>query len=268
MWKLLSHIILLFALSFSAGADTQLSNARENLLSGEYDRAIEMGETMATAGGLSLAAESLSAKIMLGYVEDPKDSAKRARKLAGKALKLDSSSKEAHIQYALAYGFETQSSSPFRAWRKKLPQKTRAAIDVVRTKYPDEARGDALLGAWHLGIVRKAGAKRGAKMFDATELAGMEHYELALNKAPSDIIILSNYAAVLLCIDSERHHHRTAALLTRIFDAPASNAVEDDVKSRMLQFKPHLDDPKQLMMLAEKLLDGDRVNDLPPEKEE
>ncbi len=242
-------------------------NARSELLSGNYDTAIMLGEDMGTAEGLSLAAETLSAKVMLGYVDDPKDSAKRARKLAAKALKLDGSSREAHVQFALAYGFETQSSSPFRAWRKKLPQKTLSAIETVRAKYPDEPRGEALLGAWHLGIIRKAGAKRGAKMFEASEEAGMRHYELAIDQSPNDIVILSNYTATLLAIDAARHHEKAKRLLLHIFETPSSNAIDQDVKSRMLQFKPHLEDPKTLMMLAEQLLDGERVNDLPPESE-
>lgn len=249
-------------------ADTPLLDARAQLLSGQYDTAITMGETMGTAEGLSLAAESISAKVMLGYVEDAKDSAKRARKIAAKALELDDMSHEAHVQYALAYGFETQSSSPFRAWRKKLPKKTFNAIMDVRDKFPEDPRGDALLGAWHLGIVRKAGEKRAANMFDANEADGITHYETALSRAPDDIIILSNFTAVLLTIDATRHHDKARPLLEHIFAVPVSNAVEEDVKSRMMQFQPHLDDPMQLMKLAEMLLDGQRANDLPPESDE
>lgn len=265
MWKSLVTIWATLAFSFLAFANTPLIDARSQLLSGQYDTAISMGETMGTAEGFSLAAETLSAKVMLGYTENAKDSAKRARKLAKKALELDSSSQEAHVQYALAYGFETQSSSPFRAWRKNLPKKTLNAITDVREKFPEDPRGDALLGAWHLGIVRKAGEKRAENMFDANEISGIDHYEAALARTPEDIIILSNFAAVLLSIDADRHHDKTILLLNRIFEAPANNAIEEDVKSRMMRFQPHLSDPMTLMKLAEMLLDGERINDLPPD---
>lgn len=243
--------------------DVSIIDMRAKLLDGQYDTAIMLGEDLGTAAGLSLAAESISAKVMLGFSEDPRGEAIRARKLAAKALELDETSKDAHIQYALAYGFETQSSSPFRAWRKKLPQKTLAAIVDVMEKYPEDPRGDALLGAWHLGIVRKAGDSRAEKMFKANEADGIAFYESALSKAPNDIIILSNFTAVLLTIDAKRHQIKAKALLERIYKASSSNAVEADVKSRMKPFKAHLDDPQTLMMLAENLLDGERVNDLP-----
>jgi len=249
-------------------AEAPASALRAKLLDGQYDMAISQGENLGTADGLSLAAESISAKVMLGYVEKPRDQAKRARKLATKALELDKTSHNAHVQLALAYGFETQSSSPFRAWRKKLPQKTLSAIIDVRDKFPEDPRGDALLGAWHLGIVRKAGGKRAEKMFKANESDGIAHYEAALAKAPNDIIILSNFSAVLLTIDATRHHDKAVGLLDRIYNSPPNNAVEIDVKSRMEQFRAHLDDPKTLMMLAENLLDGERINDLPPETDQ
>ncbi len=248
--------------------DMSESDLRSKLLDGQYDLAISQGESLGTAGGLSLAAESISAKVMLGYVDKPRDHAKRARKLAAKALELDANSQNALVQYALAYGFETQSSSPFRAWRKKLPQKTLMAIIDVREKYPEDPRGDALLGAWHLGIVRKAGEKRAQNMFMASEQSGIAHYEAALSRAPHDIIILSNFSAVLLTIDAERHQDKARQLLERIYNSSAKNAVEVDVKSRMDQFRNHLDDPKTLMMLAENLLDGERVNDLPADSDQ
>ncbi len=262
MWKTIFIFISLIALSFNILADAAnapLMDARAKLLSGDFDTAIMMGEDMGTAEGLSLVAESLSAKVMLGYTDEPKDTAKRARKIATKALELDETSHEANVQYALAYGFETQASSPFRAWRKKLPQKTFKAIAAVREKFPEDPRGDALLGAWHLGIVRKAGAKRGEKMFDASEEAGILHYEAALERAPKDMIILGNYMAVLLTIDAGRHLERVQPLLMKLRDCPANNAVEAEVKKRLANFHVHSDNPEELMKLAELLLDGQKT---------
>jgi len=246
--------------SFAHADELTFANARAQLLAGEYDAAISLGETIGTAEGLALAAESISAKVMLGYVDDRKDEAKRARKLAAQALELNENSHEAHVQFALAYGFEAQASSQFRAWRKKLPKKTRKAIDEVRLRFPDDPRGDALLGAWHLGIVREAGAEQAQDMFEANEADGIFYYEAALNRQPNDIIMLSNYMTTLLSIDAARHQIKSKDLLAKIIETPASNTVERDVKNRMLIFNPHLGDPDRLNDLAREWLDAENIN--------
>ncbi|NNE57467.1 MAG: hypothetical protein HKN36_05110 [Hellea sp.] len=257
-FALFAALVFGFNYSFAHADELTFADARALLLAGEYDSAISLGEAMGTADGLTLAAESISAKVLLGYVDDRKDEAKRARKLAAKALEMDQTSHEALVQYALAYGFEAQASSQFRAWRKKLPKKTRKAIDEVRQRFPDDPRGDALLGAWHLGIIREAGEEQAQDMFEANEVDGIQYYELALIKRPDDIIILSNYTASLLSLDASRHEKKAAALLQRIYEAPTANAVEIDVKTRMEQFRPHLENPEKLTELAETLLDGEQ----------
>jgi len=242
--------------------DNSPADFRAPFLAGAFDKVIADNESAETAEELSLAAESISAKILLGHYEKPRKKAKRARKLAAKALKLDPDSHEAHVQFALAYGFETQSSSPFRVWSKGLIPKTKRAIEKVRTRFPEDVRGDALLGAWNLGIVRKAGDKRAKNMFDATEADGIKYYEAALKRAPDDIIILSNYTAVLLAIDAERHEDRTMALLKRVMKAPKPDAVTKGVYARMLPMMDHMGDPKGLADIANALLgDGDEEDE-------
>ena len=86
---------------------------------------------------------------------------------------------------------------------KKLPQKTYGIIQSYRTDFPDDVRGDALLGAWHLAIVRKAGEKNANKWFKASIKDGQYLFEKALDKSPDDIIIGINYAFALIVLDEE-----------------------------------------------------------------
>lgn len=233
-----------------------IEDARETFLAGDYDAAIAMALLTNSPEGLTLAAEVLSAKVMLGYVDDPNDSAKQARKWAEKAVKTAPDSREARIQYALAYGFETRTSSPFRAWRKKLPKKTRRAIDYCRKHYPADPRADALLGAWHLGIIRAAGEKNGKKWFEASEDAGMKYYESALKAAPQDIIIASNYAVTLLGLDTDRHLARATEVMQAIAVMPTNNTVETDVKSRIEKLNSKTGDLEALKAAVTKMLEG------------
>lgn len=228
-WAVVISFMLWGQLAFAGS----LPEARNLLNTGQYDAAIEMALELESPEGLVLAAETLSAKVMLGYVDDHNDSAKQARKWAKDAAEALPNSQEAQVQFAVAYGFEARTSSPFRAWRKKLPKKTLAVIDRLRRHYPDDPRGDALLGAWHLGIVRKAGAERGKRMFGADEAAGIAGYEKALAGAPNDIVIGSNYAVTILALDTEKYFDRGTGVLKHVVLTESKNAVETDIQKRM-----------------------------------
>lgn len=232
-----------------------LPEARALLNAGEYDGAIAMALMENSPEGLVLAAETLSAKVMLGYVDDHNKSAKKARKWAEKAAEALPNSQEAKVQFALAYGFETRTSSPFRAWRKKLPKKTLAAIKAIRETYPDDPRGDALLGAWHLGIVRKAGAKRGESMFGANEASGLDAYEKAIAATPSDIVIASNYAVTILAMDTEKYFNRGTELLNHIISVEPKNAVDTEIQTRMQALLQLADDKEAFTAAVVALVD-------------
>lgn len=249
--------VLIFSLMWASSAfANSVSDARALFISGEYDAAIEMATESGTPEGLVLAAETLSAKVMLSYVDDPNESAQQARHWAEDAVEALPNSREARVQYALAYGFETRTSSPFRAWRKGLPGKTLEAIEQVISAYPDDARGPALLGAWHLGIVRKAGEKNGLKWYDATEEAGVAAYEAALKMAPNDVVIGSNYAVTIIALDAEKYFERAEEVLKTVVDAKAANAVEREVQKRMKVLLGLSDDKDALSAAVAKLVDG------------
>ena len=223
------------------GADMPvLEQARTALLAGEYTQAETLLSDQQTAQSLTLRAESMSTRVMLGLTEKPHKLAGQARKLTQQALKLDPDNVEIKIQYALAYGFEARTAGIVKAWRKKLPQKCKVAIDRAYAAAPNDARTHALLGAWHLGLVRKAGEKRARKMFEASLVDGMKHYDEALRRDPTNIVILGNYAISLLGIDSSLHGDKALSLITALDSAPARSATDRDIQSRMRPLLPLL----------------------------
>ena len=236
---------------------SSLEKARSLYKSGAYDAAITLARDIETAEALTLAAETMSTKVMLGFVDNQNKSAIQAREWAEQAVKLTPQSQEAHIQYALAFGFETRTSSPFRAWRKKLPEKTYAVIDDIRTAYPEDPRGDALLGAWHLGIIRKAGHKNGKKWYNASEDAGIEFYETAMQAAPNDIVLAGNYVLIILALDAEKHQERANDILATVSELTPQNAVEIEIKNRLSNLQDKFSDPQDLEETVRLLLDGD-----------
>jgi len=195
---------LLVALILSAGSAAEdLTHIQSQIVQGEYASAYASAENLETAEGQALAAEILLSEIMLGLAEKNKKQAKRARKLAEAALEIDHTHQNARLQYAIADGFVTRETSNVSAWMKKLPQKTEDIVQAYRTDFPDDPRGDALMGAWHLAIARKAGNKNAEKWFNATISKGRDLFLIARAQRPDDIVIGINYAFSLLALEDE-----------------------------------------------------------------
>jgi cytochrome c-type biogenesis protein CcmH/NrfG len=226
------------------------SAARDLLHDGLYSEARETALATQTVDGLNIAAEAMAAEIMLMRVDDAKDHAKDAIKLTETALARDPDNIEARFLRALHTGFRTRSSSAFAILMKGLIGDTRDAIDEFATIAPDDARADALRGAWHLGIVRAAGEGR----FDASLEAGMAHYDRAVAAFPDDIVIMGNYAFSLIVMDDPALLPRAAELLDQIEAEAPDNATERDTRSRMLRLRAVIDDPDQLKERATALL--------------
>ena len=178
-----------------------MASVMTHMQKGDYAVAYVEAENLQTADGLALAAESLLSEIMLGQAKKNKQQAKRARKLAKAALEIDPAHQNARLQYAIADGFVTRETGDVSAWMKKLPQKTQAIVQAYRDDFPNDARGDALLGAWHLAIARKAGNKNAEKWFGASISQGQDLFQKARTAKPDDIIIDVNYAFSLLALD-------------------------------------------------------------------
>jgi len=226
-------------------------------VSGDYDKAVELGELAKTADGYVLAASALIAKILTLKSEDIKDTAKDARDYAKDALKLEPENAEALLQYAVAYGIVTRASSNFTVWRKKMPQKSLAAIQAAQTVSPDDARVDALIGSWHLGIVRKAGAERGADMFGANEGAGIAAFEQAVTRAPNDIVINMNYALSALALDPVKYGDRGEQILNTIAERSAQSDIDRVYLAWSKELSGLFDNADELQKRAAYYVDGE-----------
>jgi len=121
---------------------------------------------------------------------------------------------------------------------------------------PEDGRAHALLGAWHLGILRKTGNKNGKKWFGADPSLGQAAYETALSLRPDDIIIRSNYALSLAELDFETHKTRAREMLVTALAAQPKDAVERDVQLRMREVLNLWDDDTARADRIEQFLDG------------
>lgn len=238
-----------------AGSYTQ---AQELLNSGDYRAAQSTAQALDTGPGYALAAQAILAEIMLGKADNIKNRADEAVTLAEKAVALSPDDYDANVQYALAFGVKTRLSSVITAWRKKYPEKTFEMIEALRSRYPNTARGDALLGAWHLAVVRKAGEGRAEKMYGASVERGIAAYEKALIIGQQDhILIASNYAAALYVIDPERFGQKAEALLKDVARSQGVTQLDRDLKARLAGIQRGFASPEQAQKQAEDFLDGE-----------
>lgn len=255
MWKVL-FITTALLLATPAWANS-VSEARSLITSGDYESARIVAQTLETAEGYALAAESLSAQILLGEVRKLNKHSKQARELSKKALELDPALYDARLQYTLSDGFVTRTSGDLTAWRKKLPTKTLAKIQEFRAAYPDDAKGLALEGAWHLGVIRKTGEKNGGKWFGASLAEGQRLYAEARAKAPNDVLIETNYALSLLVCDVETYGPQVKPILEAVATMPAEDDLYRKVQSKAAKILAAYGDDKRVEKLAERFLDGE-----------
>jgi len=226
---------------------------------GSFETAYVQAKNLETADGYALAAEILLSEIMIGAVEKNKKQAKRARKLAEEGLELDPTHQNARLQYAIADGFITRETGDVSAWMKKLPQKTHEIVEAYRTDFPGDPRGDALLGAWHLAIARKAGNKNAQKWFDASILQGRELFQQARVTEPDDIIISVNYAFSLLALDDDDFSDTEEArvILTKVMETQPSNFLSGVLKIYAGEALTHIDDRDTVSDYVGMFLDGE-----------
>ncbi len=244
-------------LSASAAFAGSYAQARAAHAQGDFPAAATLAAPIGTAKSHILAAEALGAQVLLGTAQSAKKTARLALDHAEAALALEPDNQEAHLQRALADGFITRAANPLTAGRKKLPQRTKAVVDDFLARHPDDPRAHALLGAWHIGVIRKAGATRGGKWFGAQAQTGLAAYETALALKPDDIIIGSNFALSLIELDYAAHQQRAKAILTAVRARATSDPIERAVQRRMEDVLKVWDTPKAAKKSAGRFLDGD-----------
>ena len=236
------------------------TDIRAALAQGAYPAAYSQAEQLGTADGYALAAEILLTEIMLGEVEKNKKQAKRARKLAKAGLELDPSNQNARLQYAIADGFVTRETGDVSAWMKKLPQKTEAIVQSYRADFPTDTRGDALLGAWHLAIARKAGNENAEKWFGATIAQGQGLFQNARMAQSDDIVVGVNYAFSLLALKEDDFPDTEEArqVLTAVMTTQPTDHLGRVLQTYAGEALTQIDDRDVVRDYAGMFLDGEK----------
>jgi hypothetical protein len=130
----------------------------------------------------------------------------------------------AKLFLAVSIGMKARRATPLQAYRAGWAQEGKALIVSVTRAAPDNAWAQALLGGWHLEVLRRGGPA-GAALLGAKENLGLAAFRRARALAPQDGAIALQFAIALLGYQPARFADEAAQLLTAALASP--QAAED-----------------------------------------
>jgi len=160
----------------------------------------------------------------------------RAEQSAREALQRDPNSVDARMQLALVYGVRGRRANLADAVAHNYAPRGKRMIEEVLALDPNNARAHALLGAWHLEVIRRGG-RAGAAAYGARLETGLREFNRARALAPSDPMIALHYAVALIQLNPDRYGPQAAALL----DATAASTPRDAFEEHALQVGRRID---------------------------
>jgi hypothetical protein len=215
--------VLALALAPSARAS---ETARALYRSGDYLAAAAQAEADGGADDLALAARALLALCVTQPGRADIDALiARAVRLGERALALARGSVAARLQLAAALGMKGRRSSIREAVRAGYAPRGRRLIEEAIVAAPDEPWAHALLGGWHLEVLRRGG-HWGAMFYGARLSEGLAAFDRARMLAPNDPAIAVQYGAALLALDAQRFVTRAADLFAAARVCVARDALE------------------------------------------
>lgn len=232
--------VCVFVLTGTTGAQL-IEEARTFYAEGRFMEAAELAQSLDTPEGCTLAANSLT---IYGYHIAP-DSEKeslfeRAKDLAQKAIRLDTSNPEAHLQLAHATGRLAQMTGTWEALNEGYAGQVRDAVQEALRLAPDMVAAHLSLAAWHAGTVSIAGVM-GSVLYGANEEDALAHFERAFELAPQEKTVLLEYALGLLTLNADDSHEKVRDLLERAIALPAKDAHDRIIHRKAVEKLAALD---------------------------
>ncbi len=209
---------------FAAPARADIEEARQLYAAGAYEDAAKAGEAVGDAQGLSLAAKALLARTLVSETAVSDSELARIEADAAKALTLDKKNVEARLSLAAVLGVKGRRASLGEALTKGYGPKGKRLIDEALALEPDNARAQAMLGGWHLEVLRRAGPA--GRVMGARLEGGEAAFERALALAPRNPALRAHYAVALLALSPERYGVRASALLAEAASLTPADAFE------------------------------------------
>lgn len=197
--------------------------------SGAYLRAADAAAAAGTPDDLVLVCRAVLAQVV---VEPRRTDAlsliARATRAAETALARAPASADARVQLAAALGMRGRRVGMATALGENIPMRGRTLVDEAIARAPRNAWAYAMLGGWHLEVVRRGGAL-GAAAFGASVEDGIAACDRARTLAPQDAMVAIHYGLALLGLQPGRYARRVRGL----FDAAAACRARDAFETHL-----------------------------------
>jgi tetratricopeptide (TPR) repeat protein len=222
-----TSLALALLVAVPAMAATRLEQAEDLYRRGDLRAAASLARQAGGAEGLSLAAKAtLVDAVWRASPETEPELLEQAAADAEAALKLDPNYVDAHLQLAIALGQLGDLQDPVSAHLMGYGHEGKLHLDRALELAPDDPWAHALLGIWHLQIVRRAGAELAEQLYGASEARGVALCHEALALAPDEPNLGFGCAVSMLEVDGETYRAAALALLESIKRRPPEDEAE------------------------------------------
>lgn len=232
-----------------------LNQLQSDYRAGRYGQVLHMSEGATDTDTALLRAQTLLSQVLLGESQSPKSDARQAIEIVDQVLAHQAENPEAVFLSALALGYYGRAVGKLEAWRTRLPIKIKARIEQAQKVLPEDARIKAMLGAWHMSVVYKAGAKLAQKKYGASENVGKDLLLRAHRQAPRDIAIAANAATMIYVLDTGSNRDEIVAIIKTALSTPARDYTERRLQAILRTFESKLDRPRKARKYAKSFLD-------------
>lgn len=216
---------LLLSASSSAHAQAP-APAMAAFETGQWGDAEAAARQASDVSALILASEAALMPVTLDQADglsrrECRHAALRAQEYAEAALALEPDNAQAHLRLAAGLGYQSRYVNTVRAVMMGLPQRGRDHMVEALRLDPSEPWAPAMLGAWHLEVVRRAGEG----MFDASEAEGLALMRQSVEMEGAPAAIPYRFAVALVAADPALYGEEADQLLDRALAQAASDAV-------------------------------------------
>ncbi|MGF1456457.1 MAG: hypothetical protein ACFB6R_13910 [Alphaproteobacteria bacterium] len=220
------------AVSSTSALTVAWSLFRDGCFDRARERAVGLGEDTSRAARERAEAFALGARATLSAVMvDPlaPDAASlidQAEHLAARAVRLDDTVVEGHLQRAIALGLQARAAGAIEAASGGYAEEARAHIDAAMALAPEEPYALAVDGAWHFEVVTGAGSLAASMIYGAAADEGESRFEAARTRPGASLMIDVQYAVAALVLDHKRHRERARTALEAARTKTPETAVE------------------------------------------
>ena len=222
-WSLAAAGVLILASDAAAQSIDELRSAHAD---GRFLEAADLGESLGTSVGYTMAAKSLALHAHYTATGEQWGAViERAMRMGEAAVKADPTSPDAHCHYAHAVARYAQRSSTITALRQNLAGKIRDLLETALEIDSDHALTHMMLGIWHADVAASGFLAR--TMYGANREDAIYHYDRALELEPDSKILLYEYAISLPGLDEDGGAEAAREMLEKALALPVRDAHEE-----------------------------------------